>query len=85
MPLIIVAIIMLTISYFFPRLSNVLAWALTLTFIIPFCTFGCGTFAWVIANILTECTFWGWSDWWGFCTFAGLPIGLVAAWWIHAD
>lgn len=85
MPLIIVAIIALAISYFFPSLANVLAWILTLAFIIPFCTFAGGTFVWAIANIFTGAALWGWHGWWGCCTFVGLPVGILAALWVHSD
>lgn len=85
MPIIIVVILALAISYFFPSIANALVWILTLAFIIPFFTFVGGTFAWALANIITGASFWGWAGWWSFCTFVGLPTGILAAFWVHAD
>ena len=85
MPLLIVMIVALAISFLFPGLARALAWLLTLAFIIPFCTFGVGSFAWAVANIFTGAAFWGWHGWWGFCAFVGFPTGLLTAWWVHTD
>lgn len=85
MPLIIGIFIILAVSYLFPAFARVLAWILTIGFILPFCTFGIGSFAWALANIFTCTAFWGWDAWQGFCAYVGFPIGLLAAWWIHMD
>lgn len=85
MPLLLGMLLVVAISYLFPGLARVLAWLLTIGFILPFCIFGVGTFAWAVANIFTSAAFWGWPAWRGFCAFVGFPIGLLTAWWIHTD
>ena len=72
-------------SFLFPGLATVLAWLITLGFIVPFFTFAGGTLAWALLNIFTGAAFWGWQGWWGFCAFVGFPTGLLTAWWIHTD
>lgn len=85
MPLIILMLVALAISFLFPGLARALAWLITLAFIIPFFTFIGGTFAWAVANIFTVAAFWNLQSWLGFCTFVGFPIGLLAAFWVHTD
>ena len=70
---------------FFPQLANVLAWLLTLGFIVPFFTFAGGSLAWVFLNIFTVGAFFNADAWFFCCAFGGLPAGLFMAWYILAD
>ena len=69
----------------FPRVADVLAWLLTLGFIIPFFTFAGGTLVWAFLNIFTAGAFFNVSAWQGCCGFIGLPMGLMLAYSILAD
>lgn len=69
----------------FPQMASVLAWLLTIGFIIPFFTFAGGTLAWALINIFTAGAFFSGSAWLGCCAFIGLPVGLFMAWFVLAD
>ena len=69
----------------FPQMASVLAWLLTIGFIIPFFTFAGGTLAWALINIFTAGAFFNGSAWRGCCGFIGLPMGLMLAYSILAD
>lgn len=69
----------------FPQLANVLAWLLTIGFIVPFFTFAGGSLAWAFLNIFTAGSFFTAGAWFSCCAFAGLPMGLFMAWYILAD
>jgi hypothetical protein len=69
----------------FPQLANVLAWILTIGFIVPFFTFAGGSFVWATLNIFTLGSFFNGASWFSCCAFVGFPMGLMMAWYILAD
>ena len=79
MPLLLVAAITLTISYFTPRAANILAGLITFGFIVPFYTFAGGTFIWAIT------TLFGLSIPYIICCFGGLIMGSLLAMAIYSE
>jgi len=72
-------------SFLFPGLATVLAWLITLGFIVPFFTFAGGTLAWAFLNVFTAGAYFTGTAWFSCCTFIGFPLGLMMAWFVLAD
>jgi len=79
MPLLLVAAIAIAIAYFSPRAANIIAGLITFGFIVPFYTFGGGTFIWTITTLC------GLSIPYIICCFGGLIIGSLLAMAIYSE
>lgn len=68
-----------------PKLTSVLAWLITVGFLVPFMTLAGGTVGWLVINFLTAFSCWSLAAWLWSCVAFGLPLAGVLAWFVLTD